>query len=123
MVLGDSEKGFRGIRDHIMKKWLFERRNFKISKKVLESGILYIMAFWITYLFFSVIAAYAAMGRKAPDWARVVNVILLPSQGSFNHLIYKFRYWQYCWSIRTSLLQQQKILQSNIKSTQEDGSK
>jgi hypothetical protein len=77
---------------------------------------MYIVAFWITYLFFTVIAAYAAIGLKAPDWVRVCNVILLPSQGSFNFLIYKFPAWQYRWNIRKSLLKRQKMHQSQITS-------
>ncbi|KAI2492283.1 hypothetical protein MHU86_22255 [Fragilaria crotonensis] len=62
---------------------------FRMSKKVLESGTLYVVAFWITYTPFIVISILSAAGSRAPDWLRVANVFLLPLQGSFNLLIYK----------------------------------
>jgi hypothetical protein len=68
--------------------------SFKMSKKVLESGLLYVLAFWITYTPFLVLGICSAAGVSVPDWVRIADVILLPLQGFFNVLIYKVPQWR-----------------------------
>ena len=68
--------------------------SFKMSKKVLESGLLYVLAFWITYTPFLVLGICSAAGVTVPDWVRIADVTLLPLQGFFNVLIYKLPQWR-----------------------------
>jgi hypothetical protein len=69
--------------------WRTRSTQFRMSKKVLESGTLYVVAFWITYTPFVAIAVLSAAKSPVPDWLRVANVLVLPLQGFFNLLIYK----------------------------------
>eukprot|EP00545_Synedropsis_sp_CCMP1620_P004988 CAMPEP_0119030406 /NCGR_PEP_ID=MMETSP1176-20130426/41013_1 /TAXON_ID=265551 /ORGANISM="Synedropsis recta cf, Strain CCMP1620" /LENGTH=470 /DNA_ID=CAMNT_0006986775 /DNA_START=288 /DNA_END=1700 /DNA_ORIENTATION=- len=82
----------------------------KISAKVRDSGLLYVIAFWITYLPFLVIELCHLAGSDVPDWIRFANVTLLPLQGFFNIIIYKIPVWQY----RRSRRQQARNLSSRV---------
>ena len=86
-----------------------------LSKQVLESGILYVFAFWITYAPFLIIAFISATDAAVPDWLRVANVLLLPLQGLCNLLIYRLPRWTRYWRKR-----RQPFVSSNKSLTQEE---
>lgn len=81
-----------------LRVWVSRRcrrvNSFKMSTKVLESGLLYVVAFWVTYTPFLVLGICSSAGVAVPDWVRIADVILLPLQGFFNVLIYKLPQWR-----------------------------
>lgn len=89
----------------------------RMSKKVLESGMLYVLAFWITYTPFLVIVGLNVAEISTPDFLKVANVVLLPLQGLFNLLIYKLPVLKQGWSKATATTAAQVEMRETRTST------
>jgi hypothetical protein len=92
----------RGLRDLCCGCDLSSAVSHKVSAKVRDSGLLYVFAFWVTYLPTMLLEIFFLAGLHSPDWLRIANVTLLSLQGLFNVLIYKVPQWQYLRSQRNN---------------------